>query len=339
MTTRKRTTFTSSHREVSLTRPWPPANHASSRRTGPAWSAWRAISTHIADTLSSAQRPGAGLFGDGRYDLGNVSPGRYTLTAWHEMGDPVKKLITVEPGKDLVVEPIVLEAARFRHPSAGSGPGSILARRDRPDRRRFECQSRRCGPSRRVPEGRTLAQDSYFVEFEGSQMETAVRLHLGFARASALGRKFRGLVPALREVAEQRRPATHASDLVRDLMIALVEAGRDLNSKGVIDAAHLQVRSDNDVVLELPPASSGDRSAQVAALRAGFDRVRELADQGDGDEASARMAALYFEEFEAVERSIQSRRPQDIRPLEEAYNAVRGEVASGASGSSASLLG
>ena len=161
-------------------------------------------------------------------------------------------------------------------------------------------------------------------------METAVRLHLGFARASALERKFRGLVPALREVSENGGRRSSASDLVRDLMIALVEASRDLNSKGVDRRGpHADRRSEQHRhrtgpgPIGRPIGPSLPHSARASTAFASWPTRETATRQRPG------CRTLYFEDFEAVERVIQSRRPQDIRPLEETYSAIRGEVGSG----------
>lgn len=49
---------------------------------------------------------------------------------------------------------------------------------------------------------RRLADDAYWVEFESSDMETAVNKYLGFARARELERRFHAISMAAREVAE-----------------------------------------------------------------------------------------------------------------------------------------
>ena len=162
---------------------------------------------------------------------------------------------------------------------------------------------------------RKQAQDAYFVEFEGSEMETAVRLHLGFARAAGLERKFRSVVPALKQVADGHR--SPADDASHALLAALVEAARELNTKGVTDSSHMNdAATPAEIAADSNP--TGDRAEQLNALRAGFERVRTLADTGDGDEAAAEMSSVYFEEFEPIERFVAVRRPQDVRPLEEA---------------------
>ena len=44
------------------------------------------------------------------------------------------------------------------------------------------------------------------------------------------------------------------------------------------------------------------------------------------------MTSAYFEEFEPIERFVAARKPQDVRPLEVRFNAIRGEVGAGLKG-------
>ena len=129
-----------------------------------------------------------------RGDFGSTaSPdGRYILTAWHEMGDPVQTEITLPT------------ARQWRFPSwssrvlldpAGWPPGQVRLRRPHPcghgpdviDRIGVTLAASRDAAVRpgELAKARRLADDAYWGEFESSDMETAVRKYLGFARPGA----------------------------------------------------------------------------------------------------------------------------------------------------------
>jgi high-affinity iron transporter len=107
--------------------------------------------------------------------------------------------------------------------------------------------------------------------------------------------------------------------------LGLIRAADELNKKGVTDGAHLNVVP--TAVAEAPAV--GETSASLKALAKSFDSIRALADQGDADEAASAMTDAYWTHFEPMERFIHARRPQEIRPLELAFNAVRGELGGG----------
>ena len=82
---------------------------------------------------------------------------------------------------------------------------------------------------------RKLVEDAYWQEFEGSAMETAVRRHLGFHRAGEIEGLFRAMRPLVREVVEGKAQASAMADRSRELLLALVSAGQDLDRLGVTD--------------------------------------------------------------------------------------------------------
>ena len=70
---------------------------------------------------------------------------------------------------------------------------------------------------------RRLAEDAYWVEFEASDLETAVRKYLGFGRAGELEQQFRAIRAAVREVsANARRAASELAELCDRLLAGLV---------------------------------------------------------------------------------------------------------------------
>ena len=54
-----------------------------------------------------------------------------------------------------------------------------------------------------LAKARRLAEDAYWVEFESSDMETAVRKYLGYVRAGELERQFHAVSMAVRDVARE----------------------------------------------------------------------------------------------------------------------------------------
>ena len=94
-----------------------------------------------------------------------------------------------------------------------------------------------------------LAEKAYWDEFEGSGMETAVRLHLGFARAGDLERCFRDVRAAIRGLSEGKQTAADVAGLTRKLLLALVQTASELNRKGVTDGTQARVH------LALAPSS------------------------------------------------------------------------------------
>lgn len=58
---------------------------------------------------------------DGRYRLDDVPNGRFTLIAWHEMGDPVRRQVTVSGGQALELPELVLASSLGPSDVAGQG--------------------------------------------------------------------------------------------------------------------------------------------------------------------------------------------------------------------------
>ena len=129
-----------------------------------------------------------------------------------------------------------------------------------------------------LAKARRLAEDAYWGEFEASDMETAVRRHLGYARAGELERQFRRFRSAVREVAERRRSASALDDRSHDLLLDLVAATRELNAKGVTDRRRstrimAAARPDRAAVAGLRARSGGpqaDPSVLLQTLRRGL---------------------------------------------------------------------
>ena len=269
----------------------------------------------------------------GNFRLEDVPDGKYTLTVWHEMGDPVRRDVTVEGGEDLDLGTLTVTANLPKVAPGRSEPARPWA--DVIDRIGVRLASAvdAAGKPNGFKAARRLAEDAYWVDFESSMMETAVRGHLGFARASGLERRFRAVVPALKTIADGGGSASTAVGVTRPLLLELSHAAGELDKKGVTDADHL--RATAGAKAEAQPVSlsaGGDPGAQIPALREGFDRVAQLAEQGEADDAASAMTETYWGAFEPMERFINARRPGDVRPLEDRFNTIRGEVGAGLKG-------
>ena len=187
---------------------------------------------------------------------------------------------------------------------------------------------------------RRLAEDAYWAEFEASDMEVAVRRHLGYARAGELEQQFRRFRSEVRDVAERRRPASALDDRSHDLLLDLVAAASELNAKGVRDGAHIDANHRDGAADDLPSLAAGldyagpraDPSVLLQALRRGFHEVGQKADKDGADEASSALTDVYMTDFEPIERYLLGRSPQSVRPLEIRFNAIRGEISAGLKG-------
>ena len=141
------------------------------------------------------------------------------LNVWHEMGEPLRHEITVTAGKRLELPALVLtslpgSATRSQgdrrtawHP-CGRGPMWSTGSASR--WRRAATPPRRPGE---LAKARRLAEDAYWGEFEASDLETAVRKYLGFARAGELERTVPGDPLGGRDVAEKRQYPSELADL------------------------------------------------------------------------------------------------------------------------------
>ena len=128
---------------------------------------------------------------------------------------------------------------------------------------------------------RKLAEDAYWGEFEASDMETAVRIHLGFARAGELEGQFRAMVAGVRDVAAPDSPPSTRPPPAGRLLLGLIKAADDLDRKGVTDRTHIfgmtggtstavgvaAIDVDNNVNVD-------ERRRQLDALDRGFAGVR-----------------------------------------------------------------
>jgi high-affinity iron transporter len=262
----------------------------------------------------------------GSFRFEGVPDGRYTLNVWHEMGTQRRHEVVIEGDRSVRLEPLTLTITE---------PARVVGK-SAPARRWPEVIDRigvllgssidAAGRSGEAKRARKLVEDAYWGEFEASDMETAVRNHLGFARAGELEGRFFALI---REVGKVGPASSGLAGLSRALLLDLVRAADELSRKGVTDRSHV---FDAPAAPEPAPPGGGGHQAQLRALKRGFGRVGALADRGEADEAASAMTEVYFHEFEALERFVALHYPQDVRPLESRFNALRGEVGSGLKG-------
>jgi high-affinity iron transporter len=281
---------------------------------------------------------------EGRFRLEGVPDGRYVLTAWHEVGAPLRTEVVVEGGKAPELPALVLSGPAGS--ARGAGPSAQAALPVRPwsdvlDRISITLAASQDAAPRpgELAKARRLAEDAYWGEFEASDMETAVRRHLGYARAGELERQFREFRATVLDVAGKRRSSAFLAELSHKLLLDLVSATRDLNAKGVTDRTRVDAVGVSTADLG-PPASGrvgaarpqGDPRALLLALRRGFHRVGQEAERNGPDDAASELTTVYMEEFEPLEWYLLGHSPQSVRPLEAQFNALRGGLSAGLKG-------
>ena len=287
---------------------------------------------------------------EGRYHLGDVPDGRYFLFAWHEMGDPQRKEITVAGAKSVEVPELVLTSSVGPSLANAAGRSAQETAAVRPwadviDRISVTLAASRDALARpgELAKARRLAEDAYWGEFEASEMETAVRKYLGYARAGELERRFHSIRMAVRDVAEKRQPALALADLCQKLLVDLLAASSALDAKGVTDRSRIdapggRIATDSDIVAASSADSSaalgpvGDPRTLLQALERGFHRIEQQAEHDGPDEAASELTSVYMTDFEPLERYLFGRSPQAVRPLEIEFNTLRGDLAAGLKG-------
>jgi high-affinity iron transporter len=281
---------------------------------------------------------------EGRFRLVDVPDGRYVLNVWHEMGEPLRKEITVQGGQAIALPELTLAGPKAPAQAASTATAPPRPWSEVVDRIGMLLSASRRAATRpgELSKARRLAEDTYWAEFEASDMEVAVRRHLGYVRAGELEQQFRRFRADVREVADGRRSASVLEDRSHDLLLDLVAAARELNDKGVTDSAHIETTHGGGAADPLPSRLSlthlggpqADPSVLLQTLRRGFRRVGQAADRDGPDEASSELTSVYMTDFEPIERYLLGRSPQSVRPLEIDFNAIRGEISTGLKGES-----
>ncbi|WP_435009841.1 FTR1 family protein [Tundrisphaera lichenicola] len=289
------------------------------------------IHTHMRGYVVATDSPWAKVCkGSGSFHFRDVPDGRYILNAWHEMGEPLRREVEVKDGQPVDLGAVVLKGYPVPASTLTAAPvrpwpevidriGVLLS------------EARECaGKPEGMARARKLAEDAYWGEFETSDMETAVRRHLGYKRAGAIESQFLKLRSSIKSVAQKKTPASSLVTTSRQLLIDLSRASDDLRRLNVVDRRDVGSSVQQEEAVVVPGAS--ERDAQIKSLSASFDGVRSLADAGQSSDASSAMTDAYFTDFEPLERLLNVRRPQEVRPLESRFNTIRGRVDSGLKG-------
>ena len=250
------------------------------------------------------------------------------------MGDPLRREIVVEGGHSPALPELVLSGPA----NLVRTPGSAMPVRPWPeviDRIGVTLASSRDSAKRsgELAKARRLADDAYFGEFEASDMESAIRRHLGYARSGEIEQQFRQYRSAIRDVSERKRPVTDLDDLSYRLLLDLNSAARDLDTKGVTDRSRNTALEPATAASSLgTPAPAGDPKP---LLRRPAGRASPHRPGGRAEWArrgASELATVYTTEFEPLERYLLGRSPQSVRPLEVQFNSLRGDLYAGLKG-------
>lgn len=269
---------------------------------------------------------------DGKFRFTDVPAGRYVLNVWHEMGEPLRKEVEIGGGATSDLGTLTVTVPSFT-PVAGQ-VAPVLPWPEVIDRISLTLAASFDAASRpgEFKKSRRLAEDAYWGEFEASDMETAVRNYLGYARAGALEGEFLAIVAAASKVAKGKEPPEHMAELTRKLLLNLVSASDDLNKKGVTDRTHVFVGAGNAAPPLATMPGSRDQRALLLGLKQGLLELQALADKGEAEDAASAMTSVYLVDFEPLERILNSLNPREVRPLEIEFNRIRGELGSGLKG-------
>lgn len=268
---------------------------------------------------------------DGKFRFSDVPPGRYVLNVWHEMGEPLRKEVTIAEGASSDLGTLTVTAPAYT-PVAGE----LAPVRDWPEViDRISLALAACFDAATRPgelkKARRLAGDAYFGEFEASDMETAVRNFLGYARSGEIEGQFMAVSAAVAKVAKGTEKPDLLAELTRSLILDLHRASEELRTKGILNRTQVFQAGALPPPLAPSPGSLDQRGLLLAFKQSLLD-LQALADKGEADEAASAMTSIYFTDFEPLERILNSRNPAEVRPLEIQYNRIRGEVGSGLKG-------
>ena len=266
----------------------------------------------------------------GEFRFRDVPDGRYILNAWHEMGRPYRAEVAVKGG-ELDLGTITLEGSAPA-PAAGAA-APIVAWPEV-----IDCISVLLTEAReqvQKPGGyekaRKLADDAYWGEFELSDMETAVRRHLGIERAGLIESQLREYRAALRAVHEGTETVGQLRTRLGKLMVELSRAAEDLKRLAIFDRRDVS-KATTVVATDAATPGAADRAKSLAGLAASFARIGQMADAGRAGDAASAVLDAYWTDFEPLERMLNVRDPQAVAPLERQFIAIRGRVDAGLAG-------
>ena len=291
------------------------------------------IHTHMRGYVVVTDSPWAKVCKSGSaFRFRGVPAGRYTLNIWHEMGPAYQSEVTVE-GDELDLGTIALEGPKLVTTASVAAP--VVAWPEVIDRISVLLGEARLLAAK--PDGlakaRKLAEDAYWGEFEMSDMETAVRRHLGYTRAGTIEAQLRGFRTAIRGVNEGQIDPADLRARLGELLIELSRASNDLKRLNIFDRRDVNKVAPTAAVASTEDLGVSEQARQMAALAASFNQIQRLANAGNSSDAASAMTDAYFNDFEPLERMLNTRAPQSVAPLESRFNAIRGGIDSGMAGS------
>lgn len=273
----------------------------------------------------------------GKFRLENVPAGRYNMSVWHETGgNPSVKSIDV-PESGLEIAPIVLADSVSPSRSTVLASTNIMTWPEVVDQiaMRLSASISAAGRADSAKRARTLAEDAYWVDFEASDMETAVRAHLGLDRSIDLEKRFLKFMSEIRDSTKsEARNTSAASTTMRGLIATLYRATEDLKSKNILNRTMVLNSLENQGETKLSVDAGKELSSNdlIDAIRTDFVKLAELADSGQPEEASSYVTNIYFGSFEPVELKLVVSSPLQVSRIESRFNELRGKLRDGLQG-------
>jgi high-affinity iron transporter len=284
----------------------------------------------------------------GEYRIVGVPPGKYLLTVWHEMGEPSQREITV-PSEGILKVPLIMLTVDLtlgslvRKEIQSDGPFQSPPREwsEVVDRVSVLLAAALDDATRPDGTGRAvrMLEDAYWGDYEGSDMEAAVREHLGFERSAELAEHFRGIRDELLKLIGGEGSAAAVAERNRRLLIALMDVRQALCSLGIPDNSTFRERSRSDFgsgTSSDPPAAGGGSPRPIAATFQTFKRkmhfVQFEADRLVPEDAVAAFDSVCRGPYQALRREFARSDPSFAEQLDRRLNATRGELAMGLKG-------
>ncbi len=290
------------------------------------------IHSHMRGYVVVAATPWAKICKAGQpVQFADVPEGRYTLTAWHEMGEPSRREVEIKGAGEHDLGTITLKGP------AGAGVAMAAAPiRPWPEviDRIGVCLAEARAVVRKsdgLQKARKLAEDAYGVEFELSGMEAAVRRYLGVARYGMLQRQFFALRAAMKSVADGQADPGRLTTLSGKLLMDLSRAADDLKQVKIFSVAEVGAAA-TQAAGSVEVSGTAEQSAQLESLAGSFRSIRSLADRGQAADAASALFDAYATDFEPLERLLVARLPSEVAPLEARFITIRGRVESGLHG-------